>query len=544
MSIDGLLTFFGFLAAGFALLDQVSKLRLLLHVKRQLFLFLVAFSSIGFLILPEAPSNSIPSFYPSTIADFVVWVDASAIGAGGTAFLILILWAFLAIALYKSATPTASSLKKLNILAERLITQRRYLELVDVVKPYVPLVSKASRRQLFFQRLHDWIKGGGPFALSISEWMQIEDRDAAGFERAKRAVSHWLRRAGRIVFSPLAFLVPAQRQVSQTATDLEVSLLRTVGLRDFLVSSRADFIVDLMELERFSTEEFVTDIVSRMMSTSDSHFFREVKLMDVRNGRGGFVYEEQLCLMRRFVLDSEFACRHGIWKPFGDTAINLIRENTEYRERLLQAPPDDALLYGDPVYCTVQFFQAMVDTAARGSVEDNMWLMYMSIVSKELVDLHTSWTISNPEGEFPTLAMRLIYEITHTQRNWIELYKKLADDNYHTSDEAVGGWDTASIVMWSVRDHAKTTRYIVNSSHLPERFQIDRWSAYVRLISEIPDDGKFSFIRSSLAREAINPHDYSMLGDLSAELAAIHAKVDPVLRLQANDLSSALNGAS
>lgn len=542
MSIDGLLTFFGFLAAGFALLDEVSKLRLLLHVKRQVVFFLIAFTAVGILVLPEAPSNNIPRFYPSIFAGFVAWADMSAVGTGGAAFLIVVLWAFLAVCLYRSARPTPSSLKKLNILAERLITQGRYLELVDVVKPYVPMISKASQRQMLLQRLHDWLAAGGPFSVSIVDWIQVKEPIVGKIERATRAVTRWKRNVGRTVFSSLAPLVPAQREVTQTATDLEISLLRSVGLKEFLASSRADFVIDLMEFERFSTEEFVTEIVRHLINTPNSHFFRELKLMDVRYGKGGFVYEEQLVLMRKFVLDSEFACRHGIWKPFGDAAISLVRENPQYRGRLLETPPEDAALYDDPLFCTVQFFAAMVDSAARGSVEENMWLMYMSIISKELVELHSSWTVSSPEDEFPTLAMRLIYEITRVQRNWIELYKELANDNYHTSDEAITGWDTASIVMWSVRDYAKTIRYVVSSSHLPQRFQIERWSSYVRLISEIPDDGKYSFIRASLTREAINPHDYSMLGDLSSELAAVHAKVDPVLRWQADDLESALDG--
>ena len=412
------------------------------------------------------------------------------------------------------------------------------------MKPYISLVSKASRRRLFFQRLHDWTAAGGPFALSISDMMQFQEPSAGRLDRAKSAVSHLLRKVGTAIFSTLAQLVPAQREVSQTATDLEVSLLRSAGLRDFLVSARADFIFDLMELERFSTEDFVSEIVGSMMVTPNSHFFRELKLMDVRYGKGGFVYEEQLVLMRRFVLDSKFAARHGIWKPFGDTAIDLINEDHQYRERLLQAPPDDAKLYDDPVYCTIQFFTSMVDTAAHGSVEENMWLMYMSIISKQLVDLHSHWGISNPEDEFPTLAMRLIYEVTCAQRNWIELYRTLGPDNYHTSKDNLSSWNNASIVMWSVRDYARTIRYIVSSTYLPERFRVDRWSSYVRLFSEIPDEEVYSFLRFSIINEAIEPHNYSMLGNLSSRLATVHSKIDPVLRVNAKDLTAKLEGSA
>jgi hypothetical protein len=540
MTIDGFLTFFGFLAAGFALLDAISKLRLLLHFKRQLFWFLFSFFLIGTLLLPENPSKSVPSYYPRLLVDFVGWADVSAIGVGGTAFLLLITWAFVAVFLYRIARPTASSLKKLNVLADRLATQERFLELVEVVKPYLPLISKSSKRDLFFQRTHDWVAKGGPFALSISDCLDFHEQPSGILSRAGQAVRNWLRRVGKAAISPLASLVPAQNEVSHMATDLEVLLLRSAGLRDFLTSSRADFIIDLMKFDRFSTEEFVADTVKRMMTTPNSHFFRELKLMDARKGMGGFVYEEQLVLMNAFVLDSEFACHHQVWKPIGDMAISLIREDREYRELLLESPPDDAQLYDDPTFCTVQFFAAMVEGAAKAGVEENMWLMYMSIISKELVDLHADWKGANPEDEFPTFAMRLVFEITCAQRNWIDLHKGLPDDNYHTSDDAIGGWDNASIVMWSVRDYAKTLRYVVSSSHLPGRFQIDRWSSYVRVISKVQADRKFKFLRNSLLSEAIKPHDYSSLGDLTIELKAVHSRIDSFLKFEAEDVDKAL----
>ncbi|MVO17397.1 hypothetical protein [Parasedimentitalea huanghaiensis] len=540
MSIDGFLTFFGFLAAGFALLDEVSKLRLLLHVKRQVLWFLFSFALIGALLLPEEPSKDVPSYYPGPISNFVKWADNTASGAGGMAFLILILWAVVAVFLYKTAWPTSSSLKKLSILANRLATQGRYLELVEVVKPYIPLIRRDSRRDLFLQRIHDWLAAGGPFALSISDWMQLGKQPSGWLRQTKQAAFKWLRRVGRKMISALALFVPAKREVSQTATDLEILLLRSAGLRDFLTSSRADFIIDLMEFERFSTEDFVTDIMNRMMTTPNSHFFRELRLMESTNGRGSFVYEDQLVLMKSFVLNGEFSCNHGVWKPIGDGAITQISEDREYREKLLDTPPENAQLFDDPTFCTVQLFAAMVGTAAREGIEDHMWLMYMSIISKELVEMHSHWSGADPEDEFPTLAMRLIYEITNAQQDWIDLHKTLPDDNYHNSKEAVNGWDNASIVMWSVRDYARTIRYIVSCSHLPDRFKFDRWSSYVRFISKIQADGRFRFLRSSLINEAIEPHDYSTLGNLTVQLKVMHSEIDSFLRYDAEDVGAAL----
>ncbi len=540
MSIDGLLTFFGFLAAGFALLDEVSKLRILLHIKRQLVLFLLAFAVVGFLILPEDPAVSMPEIYPNFVSELVVWADATSVGAGGIAFLVVISWVAVALFLYQTARPTAASLKKLSILAERLITQKRYLELVNVVKPYVPLTSKASQRLLRTQRLHDWLANGGPFALGMDDWLRLEEKSPGKFELATRTVSSALRKAGRVLVSPLARLVPARKEATQTATDLEISLLNTTGLKDFLVSSRADFIIDLMVLDRFSTEEFFKDNVERMVATPDSHFFREIRLMDSRYGAGGYVYEDQLVLMKKFALDSEFSNSHGIWKPFGDAALSLIRNDVTYRERLLAAPPDDPVLFDDPVFCTAQFFSAMVGNAARDGVEYHMWLMYMSLMSEELIELHSHWDPINQEDEFPTLAMRLIYEITCVQRDWIQLWNKLPVENYHASEAAITGWDNASVVMWALRDYAKTVRYAVNSVHLPERFRLDRWSSYVRFVSETPNEGRSSFIRASLIREAIEPHEYSRLGNMSAKLRVVHDGIDPLLRYAAEDITNEL----
>jgi hypothetical protein len=541
MSIDGFLTFMGFVAAGYALLDEVSKLRILLHIKRQLLFFGVIFLLLFALLLPEEPSQNMPFYFPQLLADAILWVDASAIGSGGTAFLLVVAWPIFAAVLYKTARPSISSLRKLNILIERLLTQGRYLELVDVVKPYTPLIQKASSRQLRTQKLHDWLKRGGPFARSISDAIVLDGNPKCWRDKFVNWAQSLLKSIGQKALSAIAPLVPSWRDASQNATSLEVALLKSTGLRKFLVHSRADFVIDLFQFGRFSAEEFENEMIKLMMNSPDSHFFRELKLMDVRSGGGRFFYEDQLPLLGKLTLDSNFSSYHGISRPVGDEAIRSIEHNAKYRASLLKTIGDDGDLSDDIIFCTLRFFSAMVETAARDGIEDHMSLMYMSDIADSLIGVHAEWDGAHSETEFPTLGMRLIWEVTNNLKEWVLLFRSLDKSSYHVSNENLQSWDNGSIVMWSITDYARVIRDIVTSPHLPERFKLDRWSGYASLISKVPRDGKASFIRASLISEAIEPHGYSRLGNLRADIAPIQETVDHMLRSEVDDLNAALS---
>lgn len=540
MSIDGLLTFFGFLAAAFALLDEVTKLRILLHAKRQILLFFIAFTSIGLLLLPKNPSSNIPAFYPETISSMVVSSENSAIGTKGAAFIILILWSLTSMYLYYKARPTISSLKKLNLLVERLRNQGRYLEMIDVVKPYLPLIQKASRRDLFLQIVHDWLSAGGqsPNTLSIDLYFQEmpKSKMAKEFLKAKNL----LGRCRRKLISPLSIFVPPLTEATRIATDIEISLLNSTGLKGLLVHSRADFIIDLMDLDRSSVNDFASDLISRMMSNSESHFFRELRLMDTTRGDGSYFYENQLVLMRRFALDSKFVYNHSIWKPIGDCSLRIIEEDNEYRDALLKEPPDDADLLTDPIYCTIRYFLAMVASAAWNEEKFHMWLGYLSIISESLIETHSNWSGDNSESEFPTLATRLIYEITCVQRDIIKLYKKLPDTNYHVARLSIDTLRPQSIVIWAIMDYAKVIRDIACSDILPSRFKVDLWGSYVHFISQIVDNERFSCLRKTLISQAIETDSFSAHENVKECIRELHAKIDPHLRYFASDVSEAL----
>lgn len=542
MSIDGFLTFLGLLVAGFALLDEVSKLRILLHLKRQVIAFVIFFFLVTFLILPENANENVPKIYPAYIADLVVWSDSTTIGSGGIAFLLVMAWVVVACVFYKASRPSPSALSRLSILAERLEAQGRFIELIDLVKPFLPVIVKASSRKFIRQRIHDWLCSGGPFSSSISDIFQPLNAESNCVSRFLRTVRRRSTGIARPIVSKLAALVPAMRKSTAGAKDLEILLLRSTGLRNHLVSSNADFIIDLMKFPESETESFLSDMIERMISHPDSHFYRELDLMDARGAGDSFIREDQIVLMKSLALDSQFASRHEVWNPVFGGLLKIVKNDETYRQKLLKPCEDGKSLLGDPTYCALKFFSAMVSRAASSGIEKHMWLMLLSDLALKLSDIHCSWPAVRAENEFPTLAMRLLFEITSVQKDWIDLRKTLPDDNFHNSKEEIERSDGASIIICAACDYALTIRNILSSKHLPERFKQDRWQSFARTISEVPLNSRYCFLRSMLISEALNPqHDYEKIGDLKPQLRLIHSGIDSVVRAQTKDLERALS---
>ncbi|WP_417480526.1 hypothetical protein [Maricaulis maris] len=541
MSIDGFLTFLGFLAAGYALLDSVSKLRISLHAKRQVFSFLGMVVSVSILILPKAPQNQLPDFYPQVLVNFISLMEASSIGVGGFAYILIFLWCAIAYVLYRFSKPTVGSLEKLNILVGRLLHQRRYLELTELLKPYMTLIGKAAHRKTIGQKLHDWLAFGGPFKQSIAGMLQDSIEGRRRFHIAGFDVRGLLRKSGRLVISPLAHLTPSYSRATQNAVELEAALLEHPGLLKFLVFSRADFIVEIMKFPVRSTEDFLAEIMRRMMHAPDSHFFRELKLLSTEWGGGGFPNEAQADLLRAIILDSKFAADHLVWKPVGDETIRTIKTDQDYRRMLLEKPYDDnADLLGDITYSTAKFFDIMVRSAMLQGQESHMWLMYMSALVRELTLVHSNEDIVDPEDEFPTLAMRLIWEIIGFLEDWILTHEKLPEENYHLLQDNFKEQGGASIISWSIEDYGSALREIAANEFLPDRFRIDRWESFVRLTNRLANTGLPHTIKMNLISRVVEPEGYSPHGDLTETLSTLHAQIDHVVRFDSTELNEAL----
>jgi hypothetical protein len=222
MSLDGFLTFIGLMIATYAILSPISRLRLRLNTYRQLVLGLVAATLVGFLQF----YYELRSIAPDALSPLFMFEDfgeqTSGFSNERAAFLVVVAWLLLALLLHANAKPRAIGLGALKTLTERLHDEGRYLELVELVGPYLVTIRRAVEKKLFGQRLHHCIldthlRATNPFFL-----LQNDDRILLPKWMAKR-------------IKPFASIIPARRKAYHHALEVEDLVLNSDGVRKLLV---------------------------------------------------------------------------------------------------------------------------------------------------------------------------------------------------------------------------------------------------------------------------------------------------------------------
>ncbi|MEP3299365.1 MAG: hypothetical protein ABJO27_23285 [Pseudoruegeria sp.] len=528
MSLDGFLTFTGLMIATYAILSPVSRLRLRLNLYRQLVLAVLAVLLVGFFEF----YFELKSVAPSSLDTIFKYVNFEQNTDGFThqeaAFLVVVAWLMLAALLHSVARPRAIGLRTLMVLSERLHDEGRYLELVELVGPYLETIKRSTERRLFGQRLHHqildiYLKATNPFS---SFGVTTKSYIPKAFARHIR---------------PLALLIPSRHRAYEAASSIEGMILKSDGIRHLLLRLKPGFVMKLMDRQGWEHDEFRTRYFQDSLNDNASHFYRELEANQNMDGRFAYFIDPKNVLLTGFFSVASTAAKYGIWKPIGDEAARLIRSDLDYRKLLNGPCPDDDGLQSDPVNKAIYFFDIMVTSAAKQGVADHMWLMYMSVFVRELELIHdVTDDRVDLNDEFPTLGNRLTYEATRRLRKWILIAKDLPVDSPHLSPNSLQGRDGASIPYWAARDCVVAMRCLLKSERLTESFVTGHLESYLRDLASLPREGSLSVLRIQMIEGLIHGDRNYGGEDLRANISRFVGGVDHVVIYEVPDFQELL----
>ncbi len=513
--------------ATYAILNPISRLRLQLNAIRQLVLAALAVSTILFLEffqeLHAFFANSAPSFFEL----FHFSQKEPTLSSQEAAFILVLIWVLLATCLHKFSKPRASHLNVLSKLTKRLHDESRYLELIELVTPYLKIINQAAEKKLLFQNTREWI---------LNNHLDATSPYGGFLNKSKKSIPKWI--AKRI--KPLAVLLPARKQATHNADEILDVLMNSDPLRIFLLKMRPDFALGLLKQRSFSHNDFSKKYLRELVSTRGSHLYLELSrsrnLADI-----GYYLDPKNTLIFGLFSDISFASSLYAWKPVGDEAIRLISNDADYQTRLNSKPPSDEDLQDDPIYIVLRFFDIMVTTAARKDHSDQMWLMYLSIIVREI---EQQFTADNPDidfdDEFPTLADRLIYEAFDTLSSWIRLIEKLPENSSHLQPEGLQGRRGVSIPYWAVSTLCNAMRSVATSEKLSKQVRISRFEGFVRTFNRIPTDGPSSILKQKMLHGVIHGPDNLGGNDISAALSTLMEDIDHTVTFDLDELKTTL----
>jgi hypothetical protein len=533
MTLDGLLGAIALVAALFALVPGVQRLRASLALPLQVFVATAALMLILWL-----------EFYEPTLPCAVNWAalcDVVTIpGDNGTvarknAFLVVLGWAAVAVALHRFSRVRIGSVPAMSKLAARLIDENRLGEALSLLAPHIDLFVQASERTGRWQRLHDRLATFGqlnPFQLIAA------DKPALGVSWPA-----WICKLVRLG----AKAIPAQRRAEAAALDTLQLVHRSPQVVTYLADQRPDLVPPYLRARTYSRGEFSDALLEHLIARPGSVLYHEIERNQNLVYPIGYALPERNSLLHTLFSDSNFAVEIAAWKPVGD-----------YLERLLdgaEKPGHVVWLNGsakwyerewwrDPAFVALFYFDIMVSSAIAQGVRNHMWLFYFPHFADRLARAYDSSSVDvDRNAEFPTRSARLLYEIVSYLAKWIQVFPELPDGSPHKTLPANRNQTGTNIPFSAATALGRAFASAVRAGQVDLGVIETLHDTIARTIRDLPSDGPIAELRQWVIAELVSggggtvPHDYR---DTLSELLT---NTDHILRCDLEDYGAVINAA-
>ncbi|WP_143239448.1 hypothetical protein [Agrobacterium rosae] len=522
-----MLTFLGLMAAVYAIIPAVARLRLRLQFGPQLVLGLIAFVLALYfeffhLIGQPCPENT------RAICGWLEMPKDSSFTPQMAAFLVVLVWMVLAVAIATYLPATQRSLRPIADLLEELFHRQRYGEAIDFISPQLAFVENAADRKLWRQRVYDWLQTKREFYLD--DWLE-------GAVDARKTAVRPLRK----VLSPFRAIFPSPDRAQEEADRILNTLYLSSEFRRYLAVFRPRFAGRLLSSKTRQRFTFSDQFLSDLISDRGSRLYEELQRNATYDGPG-----DNLVVRHNFILQGYFS-NAGIaestqaWKPVGDFALSWIRdENHDILNRLNSKVEDfDVEKWVNPVAVAIVYFDLMVRSAVAQNVESDMWLGYLDHFVYELVAGYDATGANiDPDDEFPTLAARLIYESIDWLGHWIHLARHAKPGSLHSRFSNSPHLDGAGIPSSAARSLGTCLRYVLTSTKIGDTFASYMLECVVRDIKSLAQATEKD-ARRYLIESIVSGGGYRHDCQYGKRLATLLHAVDYALRVDVEDFIAA-----
>lgn len=543
MTLDGFLSFLALFIAFYAIIPPVTRLRAQLHLAAQIPLALVAVLLVlyfEFFSLLGQPCQ-LPS---DKVCSWLIFPKDNSFTPPQAAFLVVFVWIICAWGLNALMKPGTRSLVTISKVVQTLLYEHRFAELVDFIRPHLQLVESAAKRQLLSQRIYDWLANVDWLGrLQISTFKPGElirnDQQQSNKDRGRRICEifrqqvRWMRH-----------FLPAGHKIQANSENIARMLLRSDEFRTFLVTMRPDALPDLLAVKLQPRFDFSDKVLRDLLADDGSRLYQEIEQNQNVSDKGGYAIPDENVLLSFFFGNAEIAHTLGVWKPVGDTIINVIRAGTKsgYADYLNDCADNfEDEKWRDVTFLGIRFFDIMVDAAMRQGITYHMWLFYLPKFIKELEKIYdTTKPNIDALNEFPNRNARLIYEAFDVMGDWVRNFKYLDAASPHSAISGRGMFPSGIIPADAALALGEAMMTVALSSRIGDTFAGYLHECVLRDICSLSRTGVEGQMRTMLIQAFVaggNRPDSVLYGD---RLKTFVAQTDHVLRGQVSDYTEAL----
>ena len=414
VTIDGFLSCLGLIVAIYALASPIARYRLRLQgILLWLPSVAVLFSVVYLLLFDSLGVVCDSGWCTSFILHDKAWF-----GPNQLAFLLFLGWLLFVAALSTRHAIGRRQLTVLGQLLSRFELEKRYGELVDFVEPHIELLMLAAERKLGRQVLIDRVRRHGE---PIS-WLEElgAPRAPAGEPRARWTSA--LESAGLTALRPLVSLLPKIDKEERAAQHILRILYTSPGVLEYLALERPIVAIKMMRRRSGYDHDFSDKIFGLMIRDRRSQLNREILLNQV--SQRFIIIDPQNEIINELFENAHVAEDLEVYRPIGNYPLELLEDDIGgYRNTISASKPrKDEIVWNDPTYLMIRFFDIMINSSMRDGIRWHMWLFYFNLtVDKLLRHMDTDNAEYDRQAEFPNFACYLIYEIFRTYGSWLDL---------------------------------------------------------------------------------------------------------------------------
>lgn len=336
MTPDGFITLLALVLTVLGVLPKVRQLHLHVTLLRNLCVSLPALAFVLYFEFYAVAQVRCPVFLADELCDRLTMSADSPFGPRDAALAVAVVWTITMGVMYQIGSIAAGTLPRLRRSVDRLVRERDYATLIDLVDPQLDLIDRAARRQLLRQRHHDWwARLRAPDRRLIFKGLPfpVEPAPAPRFWRPPLL---WARRQAGWLGWPL----PHARSLEEAARAISKRLLTDPGLRHHLVQHRPDFGTRLMVLPGHVAGDFMRLFVTDLAADSASSLYLEIEQSGGADHFHGRTFDADSPLLAALLNDANVVSNIEAYTPIAEHFLSRLNPDNDaaYISSLAKTP--------------------------------------------------------------------------------------------------------------------------------------------------------------------------------------------------------------
>lgn len=565
MTLDGLLTFLTLIVGALTFMSPVARLRIRLELGLWILwsafgLTLAIYMEFFQVLAPTCPNG--PAWLEAACRPFELAEPGDAAATAMTpqqaAFLVVLSWLVLTGLRLRRPRVHGWSLPTLSHLVVRLVHERKFAQLVDLIEPNLEKLDHWASRRGSLQRLHDALTPR-PWEMSESMKAHLLGKAAkrAGGEaealawpisiKAAAASKVTLRerlvlRFGRV----LSRVVPSGDRAEEAAGDVLRTMLTRHEIVDYVADERPAFGARLLTLEQAMSGDFPDRFLARMIERPGSALYQEIE--NSQNLLGCcYTLATDAWILHALLDDAQVAYRLHAYDPVPNRLLAMLDPAIDpgYAASLNRSWDyhfSDSGIWRDPTFTTIRYIDLIMRAAACQGVPDHMWVYYLDNIAAAIEKIYDEAAPGiDHHAEWPIRAARMLYAIVDLLVDLVKLVRKLPAGSPHliVEEERIDR-GTSSIPKAAAVTLGDVMKTVVTSERIPDRLKVYLLDVAIRWLRDWGKGQGPDWVRPTVIAAVANGGTIDAGDDYRAALCELYEEVDRPWLRELTDFEAAI----